>query len=220
MNTIAKIISVQIGKVVTSGDKDGKDFLKKEYTTASIKNPIDTKVSVTKLSIIGDSVADTIHHGGVDKAVFANSINNYDTWKKFLNKENLPYGALGENLTFDTLDESTVCIGDIHKIGTVTMQVSQPRQPCWKISRRWEHNDFSKEIYNSGKTGWYYRILKEGNFQTGDSVKLVSRLDKRLTIFEANETMRDPISYPNRVEYLLNLDLLAAAWLSSLQKKL
>jgi len=219
MNTIAKIISVQIGKVVTSGDKDSKDFLKKEYTTASIKNPINKKVTVTKLSIVGDSVADTVHHGGVDKAVFANSINNYPTWKEFLNKDELPYGALGENLTFDTLDESTVWIGDIHKIGTVTMQVSQPRQPCWKLSRRWEHNDFMKEIYNSGKTGWYYRVLEEGHFEAGDSVELVSRLDDRLTIFEANETMRNPKEHPKRANYLLNLDILATAWFNSLNKR-
>ena len=219
MKHIAKILSVQIGKVVTSGDQNSKDLLTKQYTTASIKNPVDKEVKVTKLTIIGDSVADTIHHGGVDKAVFANSINNYPSWKKFLNKDKLPYGALGENLTFDTLDESTVCIGDIHKIGTVTMQVSQPRQPCWKLSRRWEHNDFMKEIYETGKTGWYYRILEEGNFKAGDDVKLISQLDDRLTIFEANETMRNPSAHPKRTKYLLELDILAPAWFNSLNKK-
>jgi len=219
MNKIAKIISVQIGSVKTTGDENSNDFLKKQYTTASIKDPVNKKVKVTKLSIVGDSVADTIHHGGVDKAVFANSINNYSAWKEFLGKDALPYGALGENLTFDTLDESSVCIGDIHKIGSVTMQVSQPRQPCWKLSRRWEHNDFMKEIYNSGKTGWYYRVIEEGSFEAGDDVELISRLENRLNIFEANETMRDIASHPKRAEYLLNLDILAAAWFKSLNKK-
>ena len=219
MNIIAKILSVQIGKVTTTGDKESKDFLKKQYTTASYKNPVNGKVTVTKLTIIGDSVADTIHHGGVDKAVFANSINNYPTWQKFLGKDELPYGALGENLTFDTIDESDVCIGDIHKIGSVTMQVSQPRQPCWKISRMWEHNDFMKEIYDSGKTGWYYRILEEGTFEANNKVELISRLDNRITIFEANETMRNPSAYPKRAKYLLELDVLAKAWFNSLNKR-
>ncbi len=219
MNKIAKIISVQIGSVKTTGDENSNDFLKKQYTTASIKDPVNKKVKVTKLSIVGDSVADTIHHGGVDKAVFANSINNYTSWKEFLGKDELPYGALGENLTFDTLDESNVCIGDIHKIGSVTMQVSQPRQPCWKISRRWEHNNFMKEIYNSGKTGWYYRVIEEGSFEAGDDVELISRLENRLTIFEANETMRDIASHPKRAKYLLNLNILASAWFKSLNKK-
>jgi len=220
MNIIAKILSVQVGKVKTSGDKNSKEFLTKQYTTASIKNPVDEKVEVTKLSIIGDSVADTIHHGGVHKAVFANSINHYNHWKKFLDKEELPYGALGENLTFDTIDESIVCIGDVHKIGSVTLQVSQPRQPCWKLSRRWEHNDFMKEIYDSGKTGWYYRVLEEGSFQSGDSVELISQFKDKITIFEANETLRDVSSNIKTANILLNMECLAPAWLKSLNSKL
>ncbi len=220
MHKIAKILSIQIGKVVTSGDKNSNEFLTKEYTTASIKNAVSSKVNVTKLSIVGDSVADTIHHGGIYKAVFANSINNYEHWKSFLDKDELPFGALGENLTFDTIDESIVCIGDIHKIGTVTMQVSQPRQPCWKISRRWEHNDFMKEIYNSGKTGWYYRVLKEGSFQTNDNVELVSQLNIKVTILEANKALRDVSSNKQIVDKLLSIDCLAPAWLKSLNSKL
>ncbi len=220
MNKIAKILSVQVGQVVTSGDKNSSEFLKKEYTTASIKHIVKEKVAVTFLTIIGDSVADTVHHGGLHKAVFANSINNYEHWKSFLDKDTLLYGALGENLTFDTLDESKVCIGDIHKIGTVTMQVSQPRQPCWKLSRRWEHNDLMKEIYNSGKTGWYYRIIKEGSFQANDSVELVSQLDIKITILEANKALRDVSSNKQTVEKLLSLDCLAPAWLKSLNSKL
>ena len=220
MNTIAKILSVQIGKVETSGDENSNDFLTKQYTTASIKNPVIGKVEVTKLSITGDSVADTVHHGGVYKAVFANSINNYNHWKEFLNKDELPYGALGENLTFDTIDESNVCIGDIHKIGTVTMQVSQPRQPCWKISRRWEHNDLSKEIYESGKTGWYYRVLQQGSFQSNDTVELVSQLESKITILKANETLREVSSNMKTANKLLEIDCLAPAWLKSLKKKL
>ena len=220
MNTIAKILSVQVGKVVTSGNKNSKEFLEKEYTTASIKNPVDKKVEVTKLCIVGDSVADTIHHGGVHKAVFANSINNYNHWKDFLGKDKLLYGALGENLTFDTIDESDVCIGDIHKIGTVTLQVSQPRQPCWKISRRWKHNDFMKEIYDSGKTGWYYRVLEEGSFQSNDKVELVSQLETKITILEANKALRDVASNPEIVNKLLSIDCLAPAWLKSLNQKI
>jgi len=220
MNIIAKILSVQIGKVVTSGDENSGEFLTKEYTTASIKDPIVGKVEVTKLSIIGDSVADTIHHGGVYKAVFANSINNYNHWKEFLDKDELSFGALGENLTFDTIDESDVCIGDIHKIGSVTMQVSQPRQPCWKISRRWKHNDLSKEIYDSGKTGWYYRILEEGSFKSNDKVELISQLKTKITILKANETLRDVSSNMKIANQLLEIDCLSPAWLKSLKQKI
>lgn len=220
MNTIAKVLSVQVGKVATVGDKNSNNSLTKEYTTASIKNPIRGEVEVTKLSILGDSVADTIHHGGEHKAVFANSINNYNHWKEFLDKDELSFGALGENLTFDTIDESNVCIGDIHKIGSVTMQVSQPRQPCWKISRRWEHKDLTKEIYESGKTGWYYRVLSTGSFKASDKVELLSQLETKITILKANETLRDISSNVKTANKLLTIDCLAPAWIKSLKQKI
>jgi MOSC domain-containing protein YiiM len=216
---IAKVVSIQVGEVITIGNKNSKDITSKEYTTASYKKPIDKLFDVTKLSIIGDSVADTIHHGGVDKAVFANSLNNYNHWKSWLKQDNIPYGALGENLTIDTIDEQTVCIGDIHQIGTVKLQVSQPRQPCWKISRRWEHKDFMQEIYTSGLTGWYYRVLEEGSFKADDSVKYLGGIDTKITIIEANKAMRDQNKYSDLVDTLLGIKELAQAWKNSLNKR-
>ena len=217
---MAKIISIQIGSVITVGDKDSTEFLTKEYTTASYKQKVDGAVDVTKLSIVGDSVADTIHHGGVDKAIFVNSIFNYQSWKKFLDKDELPAAALGENLTVEGIDESTVCIGDIYQIGGVKVEVSQPRQPCWKISRRWEHNDFMKEIYNSGRTGWYFRVLEEGSFKAGDTIELVSQISDKITILEANKALRDPKNHLELSNRLLSIDILAKAWYSSLKQKL
>jgi len=216
MRNIAKVISVQIGDVVTIGDKNSSNITTKEYTTASYKKPIDKVFDVTKLSIIGDSVADTIHHGGVDKAIFANSLHNYTHWKHYLNKDDIPYGALGENLTIDGIDESTVCIGDIHQIGTVKLQVSQPRQPCWKISRRWEQKDFMEEIYRSGLTGWYYRVLEEGSFKAGDTVQYIGSLDTKITILEANKAMRNQSKYKELVRRLYDINTLAFAWKKSL----
>lgn len=220
MEIISKVLSIQIGKVVTIGDENSSDITKKQYTTASYKHPILEDARVTKLSIIGDSVADTIHHGGIDKAIFANSFNNYPTWQACLNKEELPFGVLGENITFDTIDESDVCIGDIHKIGTVMIEVSQPRQPCWKISRMWEQKDFMHEIYSSGRTGWYYRVLKEGSFKKDDIVELVSRVKNSITILKANEILRDPKNNHIMAQQLLDLDILAVAWSKSLRKRL
>ena len=218
MKNIAKVISIQVGEVVTVGDINSKDIINKSYTTASYKKPIDKIFEVTKLSIVGDSVADTIHHGGIDKAIFANSLNNYNHWKQYLNKDNISYGALGENLTIDSIDESTVCIGDIHQIGSVKLQVSQPRQPCWKISRRWEHKDFMQEIYSSGLTGWYYRVIEEGSFKADDLVQYISSLDTKITIIKANKVMRNKEEYSDMVDTLLSIDELAQSWKNSLSK--
>ena len=219
MNVIAKLLSVQIGKVVTSGDEQSKEFLTRLYTTASYKNPVSGKVEVTKNGIVGDFVADTVHHGGVDKAVFANSFLNYKAWQAFLTVESLPFGALAENLTFNRIDEGDVCIGDVHKIGSVIMEVSQPRKPCWKISRRWGNKNFTKEIFNTGKTGWYYRVLQEGVFQKGDAVEHISRPDISVTIQEANDAFKAPDTHKQTVEKLLSLDFLAEAWSSGLKKR-
>ena len=220
MNIISKVLSIQVGNVVTVGDENSSDITKKQYSTASYKYPIPKSAKVTKLSIIGDSVADTVHHGGIDKAIFANSFNNYPHWQKFLDKDQLPFGALGENITFDTIDESDVYIGDIHKIGSVTLEVSQPRQPCWKISRMWEDKGFMKEIYDSGRTGWYYRVLEEGSFQSGDVVEFISRVENSISILQANTILRDPKNNHKLAQQLLSLDVLAVAWSSSLKKKL
>ena len=220
MNIISKILSIQVGKVVTLGDENSSNITKKQITTASYKHPIFTEAKVTKLSIIGDSVADTIHHGGVDKAIFANSFKNYKRWQEFLNKDELSFGALGENLTFEGIDEEDVCIGDDHKIGSVTLEVSQPRQPCWKISRMWEQKDFMQEIYTSGRTGWYYRVLQEGSFKANDMVELVSRVQNPITILEANKVMRNPKENQSKAQELLSLDILALAWSNGLRKKL
>lgn len=218
--TISKLISLQVGKVTTSGDKNSSDTLTKQYTTGSYKNPVEEKQKVTKLGIIGDEVADTKHHGGIDKAVFANSFLNYPKWIRFLGAESLPFGALAENLTLDSIDESDVCIGDIHKIGSVTLEVSQPRQPCWKISRRWNNKDFMKYIYDSGETGWYYRVLSEGEIEKGDMVELVKKADDPISIAQANSVMRDPSSDTELTQRLLDSEVLAQAWKNGLQKKI
>lgn len=216
--TISKVISLQKGKITTTGKKNGGS-LEKEYTTASYKTPVKGKQNVSFEGVSGDEVADRVHHGGKDKAVFANSLLNYPRWQKYLGIKSLPFGALAENLTLGMIDEKDVRIGDVHKIGSTVMEVSQPRQPCWKISRRWQNKGFTKYIYDSGETGWYYRVLEEGEIEEGNEVSLLGRAEGQMTIKEANETMADPDAYPDRVESLLNSPVLAEAWKRGLMKK-
>ncbi|DAB40584.1 MAG TPA: molybdenum cofactor biosysynthesis protein [Sulfurovum sp. UBA12169] len=219
MNGIAAVLSVQIGSVTKEGEENSKEFLTKTYETASYKLPVSCGVRVTKNGIEGDFVADTVHHGEVDKAVFANSFKNYESWKNFLGLDALAFGALAENLTFDAIDETDVCIGDVHKIGSVILEVSQPRKPCWKISRRWQNKHFTKEIYDTGKTGWYYRVIQEGMMAKGDKVELISRQNVLVSIQEANEAFKDPDEHPDTVEKLMQLDVLAPAWKRGLEKR-
>lgn len=215
-NIISKVLSVQIGKIRIIRDDTMKE---KQWKTASFKEPIEGVLEVKFDGIVGDEVSDLVHHGGVDKAVFANSYENYKLWSEYLNKDNLSFGALAENLTLSNIKEEDVCIGDIHQIGTVIFEVSQPREPCWKISKKHHNKTFTKHIYDTGRTGWYYRVLEEGQIQKDDEVQLLKRLENPITILKANEILKEANSYEELTKYLLDLDILGEPFRKSLKKR-
>jgi len=172
MNEIAaRIASVQVGMPVRLGEFDDVWF------TAIFKSPVAGPVAVKTRNIEGDGQADLRVHGGPNKAVMAYPAGHYPLWRNELglSEEQFPLGAFGENLTVSGLSENTVCIGDIHQIGTAVLQVSQPRSPCWKLARKWSMPDLPKKLVTSKRSGWYYRVLQEGILQSGDDVQLLQR---------------------------------------------
>ncbi len=217
---MAKVISVQVGCVKTYGDAQSKDFLEKEWQSASFKEVSKTPLYARFTGFVGDEVADTMHHGGVDKAIFANSYENYAQWASFLGIKSLPFGALAENLTMNGLHERNVMLGEIHQIGTALLQVSQPRKPCWKISRRWNHKAFTNEIFTSGLTGWYYKVLQEGTIGLADEVKVLRQETPQISILEANEAFREPEKYRYMLETILEIPSLASSYKESIVKRL
>ncbi len=217
---MAKIISLQVGCAKTYGDAQSKDFLDKEWRSASFKEVSSKPLFAHFMGLDGDEVADTLHHGGIDKAIFANSYENYAHWASFLGVEHLPFGALAENLTITGLHERSVMLGEVHQIGTAILQVSQPRKPCWKISRRWNHIAFTNEIFTSGLTGWYYKVLQEGLISSGDEVTVVSQKSAQISISEANEAFREPENYKPVLEAILDIPSLADSYKESIVKRL
>lgn len=217
---MAKIISLQVGRAKTYGDAQSKDFLDKEWQSASFKEVSPTPLFAYFKGLDGDEVADKTHHGGVDKAIFANSYENYAHWASFLEQKSLPFGALAENLTITGLDERSVMLGDVHQIGTAILQVSQPRKPCWKISRRWNHKAFTNEIFTSGLTGWYYKVLQEGLISSGDEVTVVKQKSAQISILKANEAFREPEKYKSVLEAILDISSLANSYKESIEKRL
>lgn len=213
-----EVLSLQIGKIKSHGNKNSKKFSDKYWQSASFKDITHEKVWANKLSLVGDEVADKIHHGGLDKAIFANSYENYEQWANFLNLENIPFGALAENLTITGLHENNVYLGDIHKIGSAILQVSQPRKPCWKISKKWNNEKFTNEIYTSGLTGWYYRVIEEGFIKSGDKISVLSQEETKISILDTN------IAFNNInktvLEKILTIDSIAKSFRISIEKKL
>ncbi len=133
----ATIKSIQIGRVISEGDPDSRDIGDRLWTTGFYKKPVAGPVQLGTEGIVGDSVADLRVHGGPDKAVLCYAGSHYQAWAADHPELEMNAGALGENLTIVGADETTVCIGDRYRIGQCEVEVSQPRQPCWKIARRW-----------------------------------------------------------------------------------
>jgi MOSC domain-containing protein YiiM len=164
-------------------------------------------------------VADRANHGGEDKAIFANAMSHYLEWAKALHVKELPCGAMGKNLSIDGLDEKSVCIGDIHAFGEVVLQVSQPRKPCYKISRYWHSQSLTHDIYASGFTGWYYRVLEGGSLQAPQEIQIIQKDPDTINIASANAAFREPSLHPKICEILANHPSLANAWRLDIAKR-
>lgn len=212
----SNIISLQVGKVRSLGDSTGKTFFDKAWESGSFKEAVKSALWLSKSGLDGDEVADKIHHGGEEKALFANSYENYENWRLFLGLESLPLGALSENITVSGLHESTVFLGDIHKIGDAIVQVSQPRKPCWKISKKWKNKKFTNEIYTTGLTGWYYRVLREGYIKSGDTIEVISQDDTKISILEANMAFANPDEQKELLQKISTLPYIAQSYKNSI----
>jgi MOSC domain-containing protein YiiM len=123
-------------------------------------------------------------------------------------------GALGENLTITGADETTVCIGDRYHIGTCEVQVSQPRQPCWKIARRWGVKTLTKEVAQNGRTGWYLRVIQEGEICAGQALQLIDRPHPRWPVARLND-----IIFGREIDRLAVIELMSLAELADSWKK-
>lgn len=142
------------------------------------KRPLDHAVDVTYTGLTGDEQGDKRHHGGPEKAVHHYAFDHYATWKaetpelaEVLGKE----GAFGENISTEGLTEADVCIGDIYRLGTALVEVSQARQPCWRLNERFGNAIMARRVQDTGRTGWYYRVLEEGRVGPGDTLDLLDR---------------------------------------------
>lgn len=174
--------------------------------TGIFKQRVDEAI-VTRFGITADQQADRRVHGGPEKALHHYSVKSYQRIQQaFPHIAELAVpGSIGENLSCEEMSDVNVHIGDIYRIGSITVQVSQPRSPCWKINNRYSVPDLSVFIAQQRITGWYYRVLQEGVIQTGDVIELLDRPNPKLTIDHFNA-----ISNQHRPG-LEDLDILLAA---------
>ena len=210
--------SIQIGSPKSYGTEGAKETHDKPWTTGFFKAPITGPIFVGRTNLTGDGQADLKHHGGVDKAVLAYSADHYPKWLEEIHRD-LPCGAFGENLSIAGLTEETVCIGDQFSIGEVLFEVSQPRQPCWKLARRWRMNELVLMVINNGRTGWYLRVLREGTIHAGLPVTLIERPNPEWTIARANRILHHHKKDLELTRALAEVPQLAEAWVKELLER-
>ena len=169
MTSAASVLSVQTGKTAPLGPKG--------VPSAFVKSPRSGEVAVTALGLEGDEQADLSVHGGPEKAVYGYAASRYPVWAREFPSLAARFtgGAMGENLTIAGLDETGICVGDVHAIGSALLQVCQPRQPCHKFALRHANKRLPKAMVQLGFSGWYYRVLAPGRLAAGDALVLHAR---------------------------------------------
>jgi MOSC domain-containing protein YiiM len=164
VSVCASVVSVQVGTIAPLGPQN--------VPSAFVKRPVAGPVMAKTLGLIGDQQADLRVHGGPDKAIYCYPMEHYAKWlaERPSAEELLMPGGFGENLTTRGLDEDLVCIGDVLRIGGVTVQVTRPREPCFKLGLRFKDPQILRELLRSGRSGWYLRVLEPGLVEAGASI--------------------------------------------------
>jgi MOSC domain-containing protein YiiM len=192
-------------------------FYGREIITGICKQPASGPLRLGRFGFEHDGVGDLKHHGGDDKAVCVYSFDNYPYWEDTLGIK-LPVAAFGENLTVSDLKEDDICIGDVFELGTALLQVSQPRQPCRTLAARYGRDDLVKLVADSGRTGFYFRVLKEGIVEKGTELILKERDPRSISVSFANHTYHHDRKNREAIEKVLAVSALSASWQKSFQE--
>jgi MOSC domain-containing protein YiiM len=210
-----KLISVNVGlprQVISHG---------KPVLTGIFKSPLAGRVLVRALNLDGDRQADLSVHGGSDKAVYAYPAEHYPYWRAQLPEMEISWGMFGENFTVQGFQEAEVRIGDKLRIGSALFRVTQPRLPCYKLGIRFGRDDMVKRFIQSRRTGFYLRVLEEGDAGAGDSIEVVSAARNTLSVADI-ASLYDSPEDTNRdlLERAVLTEELSESWRSYFQGRL
>lgn len=170
------VAEVRVGRVRPLGPK--------AVPSGIDKRPVIGPVMANISGMDGDEQGDLRHHGGPDKAIHAYATSNLPLWAADLPDQAGLFvpGAFGENLVVGGIDESGICLGDRWLIGAAICEVSQGRQPCWRLNLRFGRPDMAWLVQNTGRTGWYFRVLEPGLIAAGNNGVLLERPNPHWTI--------------------------------------
>lgn len=200
--------------VLTGKPQDLEDG-KGHVVQSAINKSVETQpVYLLNTHFSGDGQADTINHGGVDKAVLAYSFDHASFWKEKLGRP-IEYGAFGENLTIEGLTEETTHIGDVFQLDEAVIQVSQPRQPCFKLAFKHRVKEMPLWVEESGRSGIYFRVVQEGWVNPTPTLSLIKKGDEAWSLADINRVLFSKKPNIQDLSKIMDLDGIA----QSLQKQ-
>lgn len=209
----ADIVSINVGT------PQNMQYNNKEVSSGIFKKGVEGPIVLSYLNLEGDGQADLKHHGGRDKAVCVYPHEHYPYWESLLGRQ-LELGAFGENLTLRGWVEQDICIGDIFKLGEATVQISQPRQPCYKLSARYGVSDIPVRMQDTGYTGFYLRVLEEGYVRRQDGLIRLTSHPLAISLNFANQIMHHDKENTQAIRQILEVDALSSSWRLTFEKRL
>jgi ferredoxin-NADP reductase/MOSC domain-containing protein YiiM/ferredoxin len=208
---MARLLSVNVGR---PRDIEWKGRI---VHTGIWKDPVRGLCRVGRLNLEGDGQGDLAGHGGEHRAVFVYQIESYRHWQEQLNRTDFVHGQFGENFTVEGLPDDTVCIGDRYRIGSALFEVTQPRVTCYRVGIRMNEPRMPALLTASGRPGFYFRVLREGEVGAGDDIVKVGQAEERMTVAEINALLYLPDHARDRLERALRIEALSHGWRSSFE---
>ena len=188
-------------------------------STGIFKEPVGRRVSLWRLNLEGDGQADRNVHGGINKAVYAYPLEHYEYWSRELGRTDFACGQFGENFTVSGMLEDAVRIGEVFRVGSALVEVTQPRAPCFKLGIRMGLESFPKSFLSSGRTGFYMKVLEEGEVGAGDRFERVAVEEDGLSVRDVwRLAVRDKQDLEG-ARKALRLGSLAPEWRGRLEKR-
>jgi len=188
--------------------------------TSIFKAPVAGPVRVERLNLNGDRQSDLTVHGGIDKAVYVYPAEHYGSWREELPGVQLPWGSFGENFTTEGLLEDAVRIGDRLRVGSAEFVVTQPRTPCYKLGVRFDRPDIVRRFLQSGRTGFYLSVAREGEVEAGDEISLAARSGAAITVADIAGLYTADASNQELLRRAAELTALPEGWRDYFRKRL
>src|SRR5262249_10461804 len=181
------------------------------------KNPVPGRCRVSRLNLDGDGQGDLAGHGGEHRAVFVYQMASYLYWQEQLKRSDFAYGQFGENFTIEGLPDDEVCIGDRFQVGSALFEGTQPRGDCYRGVIRMNERRMAALLTSSGRPGFYFRVLREGEVAAGDEIVKVGEAAQRVTVAEINALLYLPGHSRDSLERALRIEALSRGWRESLE---